>query len=154
MNISNPVQWLNQYPLPTVAMIAVWSGFAFPAITILATLQGIPKEQYEAAKIDAAGRFAVFRSIEWPNLMPLNVVLWLFGLITALNTFNVIFVLTGGGPGFETTTLFLYAYRNLGTYATPGSGDYAYTAMIATLLLASEMVIGIVYIRYLMLRKK
>ena len=147
MDPNAPVQWINNYPLVSVAIIGLWSGFAFGAITILAALQGVPREEYEAAKIDAASRWNVFRYVEWPHLMPLNVILWMLGIVSALNTFGVIYVITGGGPGFATTTLYLYAYRSL------GSGDYAYTSAIATMLFAIEMAVAVFYVKYALVRK-
>ena len=147
MSYQHPVQWLNAYPLLTVAMVGLWSGFAFGSIVLLAQLQSIPREEYESAKLDAAGRWARFRYIEWPHLMPLNVILWMLGIISALNTFNIIYVLTGGGPGFESTTLYLYAFRNL------AAGDYAYTAAVSVVLFLMEMVVAAFYIKYVWLRK-
>jgi multiple sugar transport system permease protein len=79
--------------------------------------------------------------------MPLNAILWLLGIVTSLNTFNVIFVLTGGGPGFATTTIYLYAYRQL------LAGDYAYTASIATLLFIFEIALGAFYVKYIWMRQ-
>jgi multiple sugar transport system permease protein len=143
----HPITWLNSYPLVTIALIGLWSGFAFGAIVLLAQLQSIPKEEYESAKLDAAGRWGRFRYIEWPHLMPLNVILWMLGIISALNTFNIIYVLTGGGPGFASTTIYLYAFRTLTT------GDYAYTAAISVMLFLVEMVVAAFYIRYVWLRK-
>jgi multiple sugar transport system permease protein len=145
-NPLHPIEWLNSYPLLTVAMVGLWSGFAFGAIALLAALQGIPADQYEAVRLDGANRFNTFRFIEWPHLMKLNVILWMLGIVAALNNFNIIYVMTGGGPGFATTTLYLYAYREL------GSGDYAYTSAIATLLFAVEMVVAVFYVRYVWLR--
>lgn len=147
MSYQHPVEWLNSFPLFTVALIGLWSGFAFGAIVLLAQLQSIPREEYESAKLDAAGRWARFRYIEWPHLMPLNVILWMLGIISALNTFNIIYVLTGGGPGFESTTLYLYAFRTL------QSGDYAYTATISMVLFIMEMVVAAFYIRFVWLRR-
>jgi multiple sugar transport system permease protein len=147
-NSLHPIEWLNSYPLLTVAGVGLWSGFAFGAIALLAALQGIPMDQYEAIKLDGAGRLNVFRYIEWPHLMKLNVILWMLGVVAALNNFNIIYVMTGGGPGFATTTLYLYAYREL------TSGDYAYTSAIATLLFAVEMVVAVFYVRYVWLGRK
>src|SRR5439155_25172089 len=147
MSPTNPIQWLNSYPLLSVALVGMWNGFAFGAIVLLAQLQSIPKEEYEAATLDGAGKLARFRHSQWPPLMPLNVVLWMLGIVSALNTFNIIYVLTGGGPGFASTTLYLYAYREL------TSGDYAYTAAIAVLLFAMEMVVAAFYVKYVWLRK-
>jgi multiple sugar transport system permease protein len=147
MSYQHPVQWLNSYPLLTVALVGLWNGFAFGAIVLLAQLQSIPREEYESARLDAAGRWARFRHIEWPHLMPLNVVLWMLGIVSALNTFNLIFVLSGGGPGFESTTLYLYAFRIL------KSGDYAYTSAISMVLFLMEMVVAAFYIKFVWLKK-
>jgi len=147
MDYRHPITWLNTYPLLSVAIIGLWSGFAFGAIVLLAQLQSIPREEYESARLDAAGRWSTFRNIEWPHLMPLNVVLWMLGIISALNTFNIIYVITGGGPGFASTTLYLYAFRNL------TSGDYAYTAAISVVLFLMELVVAAFYIKYVWLRK-
>lgn len=148
VSAAHPIEFLSDYPLPTIAMVGLWSGFAFGAIVLLAQLQSIPREEYESAKLDAAGRWGRFRYIEWPHLMPLNVILWMLGIISALNTFNIIYVLTGGGPGYASTTLYLYAYRNL------QSGDYAYTAAVSVVLFLMEMVVAAFYIRYVWLRAR
>jgi ABC-type sugar transport system permease subunit len=148
MSANHAVAWVDAYPLIVTATISQWNTFAFGMLTILAALQSVPRAEYEAAKLDGAGRLGVFRFVEWPHLLPLNAILWMLGIVSSLNTFNVIYVLTGGGPGFATTTIYLYAYRQL------IAGDYAYTATIATLLFAFEIVLGFFYVKYIWMRQR
>jgi multiple sugar transport system permease protein len=148
MNPAHPIVWFESYPLETLIFIGVWGGFAFGTITILAALTSLPKEQYEAASLDGASRLSVFRRIEWPHIMPLNVILWMLGIVSALNSFNLIYVLTDGGPGFSTTTLYIYAYNYIAT------GNYAYVATIETTLFIAEIVIAVFYVRYAWLSRR
>lgn len=141
-NPAKPIVFFETYPLETLIFIGVWSGFAFGTITLLASLTSLPKQHYEAAALDGADRVSVFRKIEWPHLMPLNVILWMLGIVSALNSFNLFYVLTDGGPAFETTTLYIYAYNQLAT------GNIAYSATIATILFMVEIVIAVFYVRY------
>jgi len=106
------VPWLADPDVALYAVIAAltWQGFPFFAVMILAGLQGIPKSQYEAASIDGAGAWRQFRHITLPGLAPVLATAGLLRVIWVANSMDVIFVMTGGGPGYATQTLPLYAF--------------------------------------------
>ena len=106
------VPWLAD---PTVAIYAIiatltWQGFPFFAVMILAGLQGIPKSQYEAASIDGASPWRQFLHITLPGIAPVLATAGLLRVIWVANSMDVIFVMTGGGPGYATYTLPLFAF--------------------------------------------
>jgi multiple sugar transport system permease protein len=134
---AHPIAWLAQ---PDTAMIAVilaltWQGFPFFAVTLLAGLQGIPREHYEAASIDGAGAFGSFRHVTLPGLAPVMATALLLRMIWVANSLDLIFIMTGGGPGTATETLPLYAFLKAWTGLDYGYGS-ALAVMLTLLLLA------------------
>ena len=97
----------------SVAVIAVnvWRGFPFFVITILAGLQTVPQELYDAAKVDGAGVWARFKAITVPGILPVAAVTTLFSAILTFNDFSIIWILTQGGPGNATNVLATLTYR-------------------------------------------
>lgn len=110
--IRSAVPWLADPDTALYAVIATltWQGFPFFAVMILAGLQGIPKSQYEAAAIDGATPWRRFRYITLPGIAPVLATAGLLRVIWVANSMDVIFVMTGGGPGYATYTLPLYAF--------------------------------------------
>lgn len=106
------VPWLANPDVAIYAIIATltWQGFPFFAVMILAGLQGIPKSQYEAASIDGATAWRQFVHITLPGIAPVLATAGLLRVIWVANSMDVIFVMTGGGPGYATHTLPLYAF--------------------------------------------
>lgn len=94
----------------TVLLINAWRWFPFMAVTLLAALQSIPRELYEAAEVDGASTWRRFWSITFPLLQPVLFVLGLVGTLMSFNVFDVIWLLTGGGPSSATTTLPVLIY--------------------------------------------
>jgi multiple sugar transport system permease protein len=107
--------WLGDPSLSLAALIAadVWRTMPFVALLCYARLLGIPGEVYEAATVDGAGRAATLRAITLPLLAPVLLMVALFRTLDALRAFDLMFVLTGGGPAATTETLALFAYRSL-----------------------------------------
>jgi multiple sugar transport system permease protein len=99
------------WALPTVIAINAWRWFPFLALIILAGLQGIPEELYEAAKVDGANALQRFFNITLPLLQPVLFVLGLIGTLLAFNVFDVIWLLTQGGPSNSTQTLPVLVYE-------------------------------------------
>lgn len=141
--IRSAVPWLADPDKALYAVIATltWQGFPFFAVMILAGLQGIPRSQYEAASIDGASAWRQFRHITLPGIAPVLATAGLLRVIWVANSMDVIFVMTGGGPGTATTTLPLYAFvkarQNL---------DFGYGTAIAvtfTILLGSVVALYI-----------
>ena len=129
---------------PDTALLAVvltltWQGFPFFAVMILAGLQTIPKEYYEAAAIDGAGTWQQFRHVTLPGIAGVLVTATLLRIIWVANSIDVIFVMTGGGPGYATHTLPLYAFIKARTNLDFGYGSAL--AVIFTLLLGTLVVV-------------
>jgi len=105
--VHNYVPWLTT---PRLAFLAtttaqIWAQFPLAAVLLLAAMQAIPGELYEAAALDGAGGLRSFAAITLPHLQPMLVVVTLFEILVALTAFDMIFALTGGGPGTATTVL-------------------------------------------------
>lgn len=139
--VQTAVPWLADPDVAIYAIIATltWQGFPFFAVMILAGLQGIPKSQYEAASIDGASAWRQFIHITLPGIAPVLATAGLLRVIWVANSMDVIFVMTGGGPGYATHTLPLYAFikarQNL---------DFGYGTSIAvtfTILLGAFVVL-------------
>jgi multiple sugar transport system permease protein len=94
----------------SVIIVTTWQGIGFGMVVYLAGLQGIPREMYEAAALDGAVGWKSFRYITWPLLGPTTFFLVVFSIITSFQVFDVVYVLTRGGPGTSTTFLVQYAY--------------------------------------------
>ncbi|PRY60048.1 carbohydrate ABC transporter permease [Glycomyces artemisiae] len=105
--------WLGDpdVALPAVAAVFVWFHWGFGFLLFLAGLQDVPKELYEAASLDGAGRWARFRSITWPHLAPVTSIVSLLTLLAALQIFGTVQVLTNGGPGYHTMVPTLAIYN-------------------------------------------
>jgi multiple sugar transport system permease protein len=115
--------------LPAIMVALMWQGFPFFAIMILAGLQAIPGTLYEAAEVDGASKLQMFTRITLPMLTPILFTSILLRIIWVANSMDVIFVMTGGGPGYATHTLpvfaFIRAYKGL---------DFGYASTIAIFL--------------------
>jgi len=123
--------WLanSSTALPAIMVALMWQGFPFFAIMILAGLQAIPKSLYEAAQVDGATTWQKFARITLPMLVPILFTSILLRIIWVANSMDVIYVMTGGGPGYATHTLpvysFIRAYKAL---------DFGYASTIAIFL--------------------
>jgi len=111
--VDHPILWLGDpnIALPSVIAVNVWRGFPFFVITILAGLQTVPQELYDAAKMDGAGVWARFRQVTWPGILPVVAVTTLFSAILTFNDFSIIWILTQGGPGNATQVLSTLTYK-------------------------------------------
>ncbi|BDZ55760.1 carbohydrate ABC transporter permease [Agromyces marinus] len=109
----DPVNFLgsSSTALATVIAVETWRGLGITMIYWLAALQTIPVELYDAAKIDGAGRFASFRSITIPLLMPFAIIILLLTFITSFNAFDIVQTMTAGGPNGATDIVATYIYR-------------------------------------------
>ena len=126
--VGEAVPWLAQpgTALYAIILALVWQGFPFFAIMILAGLQAIPAALYEAAAIDGATPWQLFWEVTLPGLKGVLVTAVMLRLIWVANSIDVILVMTGGGPGYATHTLPLYAFKR-----TYGSMDFGYGSALA-----------------------
>ena len=108
-----PVDWLLDAgsAFGWTVFVSIWAHMGFYTLILLAGLQAIPADVYEAAKMDAASPWTVFRRITLPLLMPSLLVVAVLALIRAVQIFDEVFVLTGGGPGSATTYLVQFIYE-------------------------------------------
>lgn len=126
----------------SVVTILVWRELPFVVIVVMAGLQGIPKEQYEAASLDAANRWQSFRYITVPNLRPVLTVIVLITVIQTFNNFVYVWLSTGGGPGTYTQVLATQLYSAAFVSNSLGEG-----AAIGLLMSAVMGVFALVYLR-------
>ena len=107
------INWLGDPNLALISVIIVnvWRGLPFYAITLLAGLQTISPELHEAAAIDGARAWQRFRHVTWPLLLPVTLVVTLFSVIQTFADFQLVYVLTGGGPANATQLFATYAYQ-------------------------------------------
>ncbi|MGO4692138.1 carbohydrate ABC transporter permease [Glaciibacter sp. 2TAF33] len=139
-----PIDWLNNETWARVALIAsiTWRWTGYNMVIILAGLQAIPAELYEAARIDGAGRWAIFTKIVIPQLRPVLLFTGITSTIGALQLFDENFILTGGGPSDATLTPVLYLYK-----VGFRQFDFGYASAIAWLLVVLTAIISIVQFR-------
>jgi multiple sugar transport system permease protein len=130
--------------LMSIMVADIWKTSSFAALIVLAGLQGIPKELYEAASIDGAGAWQRFRHITLPLLKPALLLALLFRTIDALKVFDLVFVMTQGGPADTTNVLQFYGYKK--SFA---EGMISYGSTIAVAVFLVSLLLSIVYIRLL-----
>ena len=136
--------WLDtpQKALPAILIATIWQIFPFASVVLLAALQGVPKELREAASIDGAGRFNIFRAVVWPTILPTVMILALFLTIWSLRRFDLIWLMTQGGPIGATNTLVIELYRKAFVYRDLGAG-----AAVGIVGLAVALVVTLVHYR-------
>jgi len=123
--------------MPAVAFVAVWKSFGFYMVIFLAGLQDIPGSLYEAAKVDGAGPFTRFRHVTLPMLSNTTAFVLIFALIAALQAFDQIYVMTGGGPYGHTETVVMQIYSSGFRKLDVGfASALSYVLLAATLMLS------------------
>ncbi len=140
-----PLAWLTDPNLAIAAICVaiIWKASSFMALMLLAGLQTIPRELYEAAEVDGATRWQKFISITLPMLRPAIMVALIFRTITAIQTFDIPYAMTGGGPGDSTETLAMYIQKTTLDFL-----DFGYGSALATLMFVISMIVTSGYLRY------
>ncbi len=140
------LNWLGdpRLALPAVVLADVWRSMPFVAVLAYARLLGIPPELYEAARVDGAGAVATFTRVTLPLLRRVLLIALLFRTLDALRAFDIMFVLTGGGPANTTETLTLYAYRAIFQMVQFGFGS-----AVGVIVFALVMLVAWAYLRLL-----
>lgn len=137
-------EWLSsrQLALHTVTFINIWAGYPFYMVSLLAGLQGIPDELYEAGTIDGANGPQLFRFITIPQLMPIIISLALLDFIWTMQQFTLIWMTTGGGPIRATEMLSTYTYK-----MAFSSYEFSMASASAFVILVLSMIVTIFYVR-------
>ena len=139
----HPIAWLGRPNLVNYALIFayVWASVGFVMVVLSAAIKGIPAEIMEAARVDGAGEWNIFRRIMLPMLsLPISVVtIWLF--INVIKVFDIIYVMTGGGPGTSSRVIAFTMYEETFHNGRPGYG--AAVAVIMLVLIAPIMVLNV-----------
>jgi raffinose/stachyose/melibiose transport system permease protein len=135
--------WLTDIHLALASVISVdtWRGVGYIMVILIAGLQAIPKEYYEAAQIDGANGWKTFRNITLPLLMPVLSVTTVLNLLYGLKVFDIVFVLTNGGPGRATDTVYTAIFQDF------SKGRYGVATALSSVLFLVMIVLGYFVIR-------
>ena len=144
LGAEEPTLWLLRPNLAfaAICLTIVWKTSSFMALILLAGLQMIPKSLYEAAEVDGASRWQQFWQITIPMLMPSIIVALIFRTITALQTFDIPYTMTRGGPGNSTETLAMLIHKTTIEYL-----DVGYGSTLAVCMFVLSLCVTALYIR-------
>jgi ABC-type sugar transport system permease subunit len=139
-----PTMWLLRpgWAFAAICLTIVWKTSSFMALILLAGLSMIPRSLYEAAEVDGASRWQQFREITIPMLMPSIIVALIFRTITSLQTFDIPYTMTRGGPGDATQTLAMLIHKTTIDYL-----DVGYGSTLAVCMFVLSMAVTAVYLR-------
>lgn len=137
--ISEPISWLGDsvWALFSVFLVHIWKTTGFYVIIILAGLQTIPQQVYEVSRIDGASRWQQFRYLTLPLLKPTLGVCTLVGVVISFRLFDVILVMTDGGPGNSTEILLTWIYKQSFSY-----GDFGYGAALSVIMVMATFIVA------------
>lgn len=140
-----PQNWLGHpdWVIPAIAAFQVWSGYGFWVIVLLAGLDAVPVQLYEAARVDGAGRWQLFTRITLPMLRPTMLFLSVMGIIWNLQLFDAVFMLTRGGPANASVSVVYYIYRGAFHFDQLG-----HSATMSVLLFLLVMGLTLIQMRY------
>jgi alpha-1,4-digalacturonate transport system permease protein len=143
---ASPVGWLSDasWAFFWCVFVSIWAHMGFYTLILLAGLQAIPSDVYEAAEMDAASPWRRFSRITLPLLLPNLIVVLVLGLIRAVQIFDEVFVLTGGGPGSATTFIVQFIYQ---TGFAESIHQYGLAAAASLVLALSLLVLTMVQLR-------
>lgn len=144
-----PVIWFNSpgWSMAAICLTVIWKTSSFMALILLAGLQTIPRSLYEAADVDGAGKLRQFWEITLPLLRPAIAVALIFRTITALQTFDIPYTMTAGGPGGSTATLAMYIHQNTVSFL-----DIGYGSALAVVMFLLSMLVTALYLRLIRAR--
>ncbi len=137
------LKWLTDIHLALGSVIGVdtWRGVGYIMVILIAGLQSIPKDYYEAASIDGASGWSTFTHVTLPLLMPVLSVTTVLNLLYGLKVFDIIFVLTNGGPGRVTDTVYTVIFQDF------SKGRYGIATALSSLLFLVMIILGYFVIR-------
>ena len=140
------VNWLTspEWAMVSVLIANIWIGIPFNLVILYSGMQNIPNDLYEAASLDGANGWQTFWRVTFPLLRPVSAITILLGLVYTLKVFDIIWIMTKGGPVNASTTLSIWSYR-LGFGAQ--SPELSPAAAVGNLLILLAFVFGVIYIR-------
>ncbi|MEN3541270.1 sugar ABC transporter permease [Microbispora sp. ZYX-F-249] len=143
---AEPVHWLTSpdWSLWSVIIANVWIGIPFNLVVLYSGLQAIDPAVYEAAELDGATGWRKFRHITFPLLRPVSAITLLLGLVYTLKVFDIIWIMTRGGPSGSSTTFATWSYRLGFGNLLP---EFGRGAAVGNLLIVAALVFGLIYIR-------
>ncbi|MBN1431099.1 MAG: sugar ABC transporter permease [Anaerolineae bacterium] len=144
LGVENPPRWSASvdWAMPTIIMASIWKGMGYYMVIYLAALQGIPSYLYEAAAIDGANAWQKFRYVTLPMLTPATFFVSMMLTIASFKVFDLIMVMTGGGPGRATNVLVIHAYNTAFK-----EFRFGYSSAIAMVLFVIVLIITIIQFR-------
>lgn len=139
--LAEPISWLGsvELALPCVIFVCIWKGYPLVMVQMLAGLQSISKDLYEAATIDGANRWQSFRYVTLPGLKPTLLVTLILDTVWWFKHVTMIWILTNGGPGSVTNTISVEIYKQAFEY----TNAYGYSAALAVIVFLVCVLIGI-----------
>ncbi|NLX11716.1 MAG: sugar ABC transporter permease [Chloroflexi bacterium] len=142
-DVSLAAPWLTEgsWARGTIVLMDSWQWIPFVTLILLAGMQAIPDDVYEAARVDGASSFQILRKITFPLLLPISATVVLIRGLEIFKIIDVIVVTTGGGPGSATESLTMYIYKTALTF-----GNYGYAASISFVLLILVIVFATVFL--------
>lgn len=142
--IHEPHSWLSENGTALLSTIVanIWVGIPFNMIILLSGLQGLPEQLYEAAKLDGAGKMLQFRHITLPLMRPTILILLMLGIINTFKVFDMIFIMTAGGPVNSSNVLPIYAYQLSFT-----KFQFSQGASVSMIMFAILTVLAVIYLR-------
>ncbi|QFU89192.1 carbohydrate ABC transporter permease [Amycolatopsis sp. YIM 10] len=141
-----PVNWLTSpaWSLVSVTIANIWIGIPFNLVVLYSGLQNIPREVYEASALDGASGWQTFRHITFPMLRPVSAITLLLGLVYTLKVFDIIWIMTKGGPSGSSTTLATWSYELGFGNMLPRFGP---SAAVGNVLILIAVAAGLLHIR-------
>jgi ABC-type sugar transport system permease subunit len=128
--------------MPVIIAVGIWHGLGINMVYFLAALQGVPKELYEAATVDGAGKPAKFWHITIPMIRPVGVIILFFAILGSLGVFDIVWVLTKGGPFYASDVVSTYVYSyTFSTERAASQANFGYAS--AASLFMSFMILGL-----------
>lgn len=146
-----PIGWLSSPVMARISIILadVWQWTPFMFIIILAGLQAVNPEYYDAARVDGAHGLQLFRFVTWPMILPAVTIAIAFRFIDSLKIFDIIFMITWGGPSGATETLSLYIYRTAFRF-----GNIGYASTLAFVMLILLSIVITIFLKVIGLSKR
>ena len=138
------IEWLYDmnWALPAIMITAIWKNFGYFMLIYLAGLQNLPGELYEAAGLEGAGFWQKVWYITLPLLAPTSIFVLVVGVITSFNVFDLVHLMTQGGPGNRTNVMVYYIYQHAFRFADYGMGSALTVVFVAAILLVILMIMG------------